>query len=303
MGGSSAALPAKRPNTTYHGFTMVDVSVLTPSLGYGRFLEDAIRSVLGQEGLSVQHVIQDGGSQDETLEVLHRYARAIDWKSEPDEGQSDALNRAFQRAEGRWVAWVNADEFYLPGSLATLVEAGDRTSADLVYGDSVFVDERRRFLRLSPQHRFSPLVLRLHGCYISSSCTVIRRSALSPRPWDPDIRMIMDWDLYLQLAGRKASFLHVKYPAGAFRRHSAQVTARPSEDSRDEYERLFERHAIRRSMRRWGKWLHRLHKAAAGGYRRQFCARRFRGRDVGWFDSDVGMDWFNSLMSSCYART
>ena len=92
----------------------------------------------------------------------------MDWASEPDEGQSDALNRGISRARGRWIAWLNADEFYLPDGLAALVREGDRTGADVIYGDTLFSDGDGRLTRLLPQHRFSPFVLRSYGCYIST---------------------------------------------------------------------------------------------------------------------------------------
>src|SRR6266542_3259162 len=96
---------------------VIDVSVLTPALDYGRFIEDGIMSVDGQEELSIEHIVQDGGSGDETIEVLRRHTE-LQWESEPDRGQSDALNRALRRSTGRWIGWLNADEFYLPGGLA-----------------------------------------------------------------------------------------------------------------------------------------------------------------------------------------
>ena len=99
----------------------VDLSVVTPSFGYAHYLRDAIESVSGQRGITVEHIIQDGGSTDGTVELLESLGDAVDWGSETDDGQSDALNRALRRARGRWVAWLNADEFYLPNGLTTLV--------------------------------------------------------------------------------------------------------------------------------------------------------------------------------------
>jgi hypothetical protein len=129
------------------------LSVLTPSFQYGRFLGDALASVLEQNGLEVEDIVQDGGSTDGTVELLRAAPPGVRWVSEPDGGQSDALNRAFARARGEWVAWLNADEFYLPGGLARLLDAAKETGADVVYGDCVFVDEQGRVLRLVPQHR------------------------------------------------------------------------------------------------------------------------------------------------------
>jgi glycosyltransferase involved in cell wall biosynthesis len=280
---------------------VTDVTVLTPSLGYGRFIEDTILSVLEQEGLSIQHVIHDGGSTDETVAVLRRYDDAIEWRSEPDRGQSDALNKALEKAHGRWIAWLNADEFYLPGALAELVHRGDATSADVVYGDNVFVDERGRILRLLPQHPFNALILRLYGCYISSSSTIFRRSSLPVEPWDISVKMMMDWDLYLQLASLNATFEKVDYPVGAFRRHQNQVTAQ-REEYRDEYVRLFARHGISPSSRRLGTSMHRAYKLATGAYLRQLRARRFRGHELFWPGNRVGRATFEALLRSCYRR-
>ena len=102
----------------------MDVSVLTPSYEYGRFIADGIESVIQQQGLRLQHIIQDAGSGDETLEVLRSFGDRVEWASETDLGQSDGLNRALLKATGDWIAWLNADEYYLPDGLRVLVEEG-----------------------------------------------------------------------------------------------------------------------------------------------------------------------------------
>jgi glycosyltransferase involved in cell wall biosynthesis len=280
---------------------LTDVTVLTPSLGYGRFIEDNILSVLGQEGLKVQHVVQDAGSTDETLAVLRSFDDAIDWVSEPDTGQSDALNKALAKAEGRWVAWLNADEFYLPGGLAALIRHGEDVSADLVYGDNVFVDGDGRIIRLLPQHRFSHQILS-SGCFIASSSTVFRRSALPAAPWDTDFRRIMDWEFYLKLASQGARFAYTRYPVGAFRRHGEQVTAKPSREFWDEYSALFERYGISRTVRRRGLLLHRAHKLVNGSYWKERVAGRLQGEDLRWFRGEAGRSTFEALLRSCYGN-
>jgi len=280
---------------------VADVTVLTPSLAYGRFIEDNILSVFAQDGVSIQHVIHDGGSTDETVSLLRRYDQAIEWTSAPDRGQSDALNKALGKARGRWIAWLNADEFYLPHGLAELVHLGDATSADVVYGDNVFVDERGRVARLVPQHPFSALILRLYGCFIESSSSIFRRSSLPAEPWDTSVAMMMDWDLYLRLASQGARFEKVNYPVGAFRRHKSQVTARPDEFN-DEYVRLFARHSISLPGRRWGPWLHRAYKLSTGAYLRQQRARQFRGLSLLWPTDDAGRATFEALLRTCYRR-
>ncbi len=288
---------------------MVDVSVLTPSYNYGRFIEDAILSVRYQQDVSVHHVVQDAGSSDETLEVLSRNNAHIDWSSEPDTGQSDALNKALSRATGRWIAWLNADEFYLPGGLAYLVRFGEQSGADLVYGDCVFVDEEARMVRLLPQYRFSSRVLKKYGTCISSCSAIIRRSVLGQDPWDVRIGRVMDWDLYMRLFLQGARFLHVRYPVGAFRVHADQVTATPWQEWQEEDELIAARYGRPTELiERWksykrGRWLHRSHKLLGGSYIRELRARPLRGRDLRWFSSGSGYPNMIELLKRSYDRS
>jgi glycosyltransferase involved in cell wall biosynthesis len=278
---------------------VTDVSVLTPSYGYGRFIADAIQSVIHQQGLRLQHIVQDAGSDDETLDVLRSFGDRVEWASERDLGQSDGLNKALTKATGEWVAWLNADEYYLPDGLRVLVEEGERHGADVVYGDCITVDREGRMLGLRPQHPFSPLILRLYGPFLASVSVIIRRSMLEADPWDPSLRLVMDWDLYLGLASKGASFHYSAYPVGAFRQHEDQAS---SKRVRPETRDVRARYAIpiARWYRRGGTALHRMRKLAAGSYGRQLRARSFRGRDLRWFRERDGSETFRLLLDRCY---
>jgi glycosyltransferase involved in cell wall biosynthesis len=277
----------------------MDVSVLTPSYEYGRFIADGIESVIQQQGLRLQHIIQDAGSGDETLEVLRSFGDRVEWASETDMGQSDGLNRALAKAAGDWVAWLNADEYYLPDGLRVLVEEGERSGADVVYGDCVTVDRDGRVIGLRPQHPFSRLILRLYGPFPESVSLIIRRTSLGGDPWDPSLRTVMDWDLYLGLAAEGASFHYVPYPIGAFRQHEGQAS---DKSGRPETRYIRERYAI--PTARWshktGKTLHGIRKLAAGSYSRQLRARSLKGLDLRWFKERNGVDTFCLLLDRCY---
>jgi glycosyltransferase involved in cell wall biosynthesis len=287
-----------------------DVSVLTPSFGYAQFIGDAIESVAGQDGVTVEHIVQDGGSDDGTIDVLRRNAH-VRWRSEPDEGQSDALNRALRLARGRWVAWLNADEFYLPDGLRRLVELGERTDADLVYGDTVFVDGEGRLVRLLPQHRFAPFVLRSYGPFIGTVSMIVRRTRLGADPIDPTMKRMMDWDLFLRLTRDGARFSYAPEPVGAFRVHDERVTATErrgwfqrlnmGDGFGREYLLLRERYGALR-LRRVGHLLHGAEKLAAGSYARQVRARRFRGEDLRWFASADALSSWRRMHEACYER-
>ena len=283
---------------------MPDVSVLTPSFGYGRFIRDALSSVRGQVGVDVEHIVQDAGSTDETIDVLRKFGDEVEWRSEPDRGQSDALNRAFERSEGRWIAWLNADEFYLPQGLEALVQAGERSATDVVYADAAFIDEGGTLIRLLASHRFSPSVLRQYGPFIGSCTVLLRRSALGECPWDVDVRRIMDWELYLRLLSEGARFIHVPYPVGAYRIHGGQVTAQPGEEFSEDHRTVRARYGIRLTGRgphyAVGRGLHGVHKLLSGARRRERHAQELRGGDLRWFNPRVGRAAVDELLRRCY---
>jgi glycosyltransferase involved in cell wall biosynthesis len=264
------------------------VSVLTPSYGYARFLPDAIESVRAQGRADVEHVIVDGASTDGTVELLER-ERGITWRSEPDEGQSDALNKALSLATGEIVGWLNADEFYLPGAIDLALDAFDSRRADVVFGDAVFVDVEARFVRLLTHHRFSSIVLRKHGKCVSSCSVFIRRSALADDPWDVTAARLMDWDLYLDLERRGATFAYVPRPLGAFRVHDERVTATSMPHDHPERVRIrtrnglpLEERAIRQSNL-LGHGTRIVLKTVGGSYLRERRAQRLRGVDLRWW--------------------
>ena len=122
-------------------------SIITPSMNQARFLEENILSVLAQQYPDVEHIIIDGGSTDATLDILKKYPH-LRWVSEPDRGQSHALNKGFKMATGGIVGWLNADDTYCPNALTLVASAFERTGVMVVYGDGNEMDERGRVQRV-----------------------------------------------------------------------------------------------------------------------------------------------------------
>jgi glycosyltransferase involved in cell wall biosynthesis len=121
---------------------LLKLSVVTPTLEQGRFLERAILSVLDQRYMNLEYLVVDGGSRDETLEVIRRYEDQIDWwVSEPDQGQTDAINKGLERASGDVIAFLNSDDYYLPGAFDAAIEALEESEASWVAGATINVDE------------------------------------------------------------------------------------------------------------------------------------------------------------------
>lgn len=128
------------------------VSIVTPSYNQARYLETTLRSVLDQNYPAIEYLVADGGSTDGSVEVLQRYTdRLAWWVSEPDRGQTDALNKGFARARGEILAWLNSDDTYEPGAIAAAVAyLTAHPEIGMVYADTHFIDENGRPLGSFP---------------------------------------------------------------------------------------------------------------------------------------------------------
>jgi glycosyltransferase involved in cell wall biosynthesis len=118
------------------------LSIVTPSFNQAAFVERTLRSVLDQGYPDLEYIVVDGGSSDGSAEIIKRYADQLAWwVSEPDDGQTDALNKGLRRATGDIVAYINSDDYYLPGAFAAAVEALSRSDALWAAGAARFVDK------------------------------------------------------------------------------------------------------------------------------------------------------------------
>lgn len=260
-------------------------SVLTPSFGYARFLADGATSVLAdQEGVDLEWVVFDGGSTDGTVELAATWTDPrVRFTSEPDEGQSDALNKAFAASTGDVIGWLNADEFYLPGTLAAVAEVFEaHPEVDVVFGDIVQTDAAASIKSLWAMAPIDDTVLERCGCVIASCGFFVRRSALDGWRWDTQLRVLMDWDLYLHLRRTAGAWAHVARPFTGFRMHEEQVTFGPRQRHTHEHQRLTERYRMNRS--RWslrvGDTYYQLRNLLTGARSRERRATALAGQDL-----------------------
>ena len=233
MGNSSrpaaaCAPPQARHTTMGHAAdgTAPRISILIPSFNSGPYLPLALRSVLDQEPPPYEILVQDGGSSDETIDFLRSIGDRVSWNSTPDDGQSDALNRALARATGDVVLWLNADDLLLPGAIdaATRAFAGDPDLA-FVYGDFDIVDAEGNVMRRYRSSPYSWERIYARGCYIFSGSMFIRRESLEGiGGFDASLRACMDLDLMLRLdsAGRSA---HLERTIAQLRMHATNKSS------------------------------------------------------------------------------
>lgn len=202
-------------------------SIITPSWNQGRFLSDCLRSVASQRSADVQveHIVVDACSTDGTMALLEAQS-GISWTSEPDEGQTDAINKGFRRASGEWLMWLNADDYLLPRALEKVRTCTMRDpSAEVIYGDCRFVDAEGRTLRDKKEGGFDLAMLVLYGCYIPSTATFFHRSIIDRGLMlDPRYRNCMDLEYFIRLAESGVRFEHLPEVLAAFRFHDSNVS-------------------------------------------------------------------------------
>jgi glycosyltransferase involved in cell wall biosynthesis len=182
---------------------MTLVSIVTPSLNQAGYLREALESVRGQTHPQVEHVVVDGGSTDGTLEILAEYD-GIHWLSEPDRGQSHALNKGFGMATGEVFGWLNADDAYELDAVAEGVAALERTGAGLVYADVMRVnDDGVNPRRIRSRPAFDLWTELNLGCGIYSPAVFFTREAFEASGGlDESLHLTMDYDLWLTIGER-----------------------------------------------------------------------------------------------------
>ena len=180
------------------------VSIVTPCYNMAKYLPETIKSVVSQDYPRIEHIVVDGGSTDGSLEILQRYRDRIRFSSNPDRGPSEAAYRGLRQANGEIVAWLNADDTYLPGAVRTAVgylEA--HPSVDVLYGEGWWIDESGVVIDRYPTLPFDPKVLE-RDCFICQPAAFIRASAYRRCELDPDVNWSFDYDLWIRMA--KAGF-------------------------------------------------------------------------------------------------
>jgi glycosyltransferase involved in cell wall biosynthesis len=191
-------LRAKRVSTTNPL-----VSIVTPSYNQGRYLEATIHSVLDQDYPHVEYIIIDGGSTDGSLEIIDRYANQLAyWVSEPDDGQTDAINKGFNYAHGDILAWLNSDDLYRPGAVTDVVEYfHDNPEVGMVYGDADYIDDTGKVIGQFPAAQTDYKRLRRGYVHIPQQATFFRaRLWQMVGPLDPSFYFALDYDLWVRIA-------------------------------------------------------------------------------------------------------
>lgn len=201
------------------------VTIAVPSYNQGRFVEQALRSIFEQD-LPVEVFLMDGGSDDETPEVIERWQhRLAGWRSAPDDGQAAAINEGIGRGRAPFVCWLNSDDWLHAGGLRKLLDALEQhPAAAMAYGRTWNCRDTTQKMRPAMVMPFNTWIM-AQACIISQPGTLMRRSAWEELGGvDPSLHMAMDYDLWWRMFRRFGKPLFVDHFVAVNREHRQTKT-------------------------------------------------------------------------------
>lgn len=187
----------------------ITISVIIPSFNQGDFIERTLRSILDQNVAALECIVYDGGSQDRTLSILSRYTNRIHWTSEPDRGQSHAVNKGIAAANGDVIAWINSDDVYYPGTFTKVRQFfAENPGIDVLYGDAFHIDVND--VPIEPYNTEPWNFDRLQEvCYLCQPAVFFRRRVVERFGYlDETLHFCMDYEFWLRLAKDGAVFAY-----------------------------------------------------------------------------------------------
>ena len=208
------------------------ISIVTPSLNQGEFLKETIESVLSQEYPNLEYIVMDGGSSDNTMDILRSCSDGVKWVSETDKGQADAINKGLRMTSGQIVAYLNADDLLLPGALEKVARTFlENPEAMWVTGRCRIITETGKETR-KPITAYKNLWLRIHHPsflfitdYVSQPATFWRSSLLAEFGYlDESLHYALDYEYFLRFNG-KYPLVILPDTLAAFRVHSQSKNA------------------------------------------------------------------------------
>jgi len=204
------------------------VSIVTPSFNKGRFIEETILSIKNQTYPRIEHIIIDGGSTDNTIDIIKKYEGTYNmrWVSEPDKGQADAINKGWRMAKGEILAYLNADDTYTPWAVETAVKyLTEHPDVYMVYGDCNIINERGEVIGRDEAEEFDLRKAICLTCSVPSTTIFFRRRVLNKIGFiDTNLYIGMDYDFWLRV-GLKFKVQRIPHLLANFRSYPATKCA------------------------------------------------------------------------------
>ena len=220
------------------------LSIVIANYNYGNMLSTAIESIITQDCQDYELIIVDGGSKDNSVDVIKKYEKYISyWVSEPDRGQSHAFNEGFRRAQGEFITWLNADDILLPGTIAAVKQTLKKNpTADFATGNVLFFrDDTHEIINAPWGPHYLPTWLQGPGriCVVFGPTTFWRRKVYEKLgPIDESLHYTMDTDYWWRMTMAGHLQVRVNHYCWGFRMHPDSKTAEYDEHQKNEEYRL-----------------------------------------------------------------
>jgi len=227
------------------------ISVVTPSYNQGQFLEATIKSVLDQDYPNLEYIIIDGGSTDNSLEIIRKYEHRLSyWASEPDGGQADGINKGFGHASGELLGWLNSDDIYAPGAIKYVAnQFMQNPEWQFLYGDGRFIDETGKYLGpcTCTRKSFGSNYILNHDPIVQPASFWRRQLWRHVGPLDTGLNWAFDWDWFIR-AYTITPFHYCPQSLANYRLHAKAKTQSGSTKREAELITIMRRHK--------GQWQH-----------------------------------------------
>src|ERR1035437_7173425 len=220
------------------------ISIVTPSFNQGKYLEKTILSVIGQNYPNLEYIIIDGGSTDNSVEIIKKYEKHLAyWVSEKDNGQADAANKGLKISTGEIIGWLNSDDTYLPNALLKVAEYFQiYPEYDVIFGNQVLTDSCGKYLRIKHELPYNYHRLIYH-MYQSQPATFFKRNIIQKIGYlDAALYYTLDYEFFLRM-GKICRVKHIATLFATYRLHSnSKSSTYLNEKSTNENKEVFNKY-------------------------------------------------------------
>lgn len=234
-------------NNQQPGQVLPKITIVVPSFNQGKFIGATLKSIIDQQYPNMELIVVDGGSTDNTLAVIKQYEMHLAWwVSEPDSGQTSAINKGFTRSTGEIMAWINSDDLVAPTALRHVAEYFIKHSeVQVIYGDRILINEEGFEIGRWILPRHSSRVLQWAD-FIPQETLYWTRNAwnLIGGKLDQSFHFAMDWDFLLRLEAKQLVIHNLPVFLGLFRIHHQQKTSSQMSSIGEEEMRIIRRREL-----------------------------------------------------------
>ena len=220
---------------------MLKISIVTPSYNQGQYLEETIQSVLDQKYPNLEYIIMDGGSTDNSVDIIKKYeSHLTHWESKPDDGQADAIKKGFNMATGDILAWLNSDDYYLPDTLNQVSELFARDDLKIVFGECVLYHEKSGKVKPSRVIEYAQShIIELSDYIIQPSSFWTKKTYDLVGNLNEKLIYTFDWDWFIRAKRKGVHFQPVDKTWSVYRYHDQHKTGTGGNKREEELANIF----------------------------------------------------------------